>query len=317
MKCTTCILGLVALSIPGVYGWGATGHQTVGQVAMSFLGPKALAFVKSSLGSTYNQSLSVAATWADDVRSQTAYKWSSPLHYVDAEDNPPTTCDVSFSRDCADGMCILSAIANYTQRVVTTSLGAQQQQEALKFLTHFIGDIGQPLHVEAIATGGNDISVTCAGKTSNLHSTWDTGLITQYLSVNFQGSMTSWASSLVSRIQTSDYKSQASSWISCSSTTSPLSSRSTISIGDDIANFLNPQDSATITPLACPEVWANESNKYDCSTVFSYTSGQDLCATSSAYYAKAIPVIELQIAKQGYRLAAWLNVLFDGATDLP
>lgn len=27
--------------------------------------------------------------------------------------------------------------------------------------------------------------------------------------------------------------------------------------------------------------------------------------------------INLQIAKQGYRLAAWLNVLIDGATNLP
>ena len=27
--------------------------------------------------------------------------------------------------------------------------------------------------------------------------------------------------------------------------------------------------------------------------------------------------IDLQLAKQGFRLAAWLNVLFDGATHLP
>ena len=27
--------------------------------------------------------------------------------------------------------------------------------------------------------------------------------------------------------------------------------------------------------------------------------------------------IDLQLAKQGFRLAAWLNVLFDGATNLP
>ena len=27
--------------------------------------------------------------------------------------------------------------------------------------------------------------------------------------------------------------------------------------------------------------------------------------------------IDLQLAKQGYRLAAWLNVIFDGDTNLP
>ena len=49
--------------------------------------------------------------------------------------------------------------------------------------------------------------------------------------------------------------------------------------------------------------------------MFSYKSGSDLC--TGTYYTKAVTVIDLQLAKQGYRLAAWLNVLFDGATELP
>jgi hypothetical protein len=82
---------------------------------------------------------------------------------------------------------VVTAIANYTTRVASTSLSATQRTEALKFLgryysifftstyltsivDHFIGDIGQPLHVEAYEVGGNDIDVTCSGKSSNLHS---------------------------------------------------------------------------------------------------------------------------------------------------
>ena len=70
--------------------------------------------------------------------------------------------------------------------------------------------------------------------------------------------------------------------------------------------------------------------------MFNFTTGEDLC--SGTYFNNAIPVvrlansflnlfmylltgrraqIDLQLAKQGFRLAAWLNVLFDGATDLP
>ena len=49
--------------------------------------------------------------------------------------------------------------------------------------------------------------------------------------------------------------------------------------------------------------------------MFSYSSGQDLC--TSSYYTKAKTVIDLQLAKQGYHLAAWLNVIFDGDTNLP
>jgi hypothetical protein len=56
-----------ALLANQVAAWGATGHQTVGYVAQQFLAPKALAFVQSSLGSTYSQSLGPAATVSDDL----------------------------------------------------------------------------------------------------------------------------------------------------------------------------------------------------------------------------------------------------------
>lgn len=35
---------------------------------------------------------------------------------------------------------------------------------------------------------------------------------------------------------------------------------------------------------------------------------------SGSYYNSAIPVIELQIAKAGYRLAAWLDLIATGST---
>ncbi|KXN87540.1 Nuclease S1 [Leucoagaricus sp. SymC.cos] len=305
MKIATSLLGVVSLAATSAYGWGATGHEAVGYIAMQFLAPNALSFVQSSLGSTYSESLGPAATWADEVKSEKAYAWSADLHFVDAQDNPPSSCSVSESRDCADNQCILGAIANYTTRVVTTSLSAAQRQEALKFLDHFIGDIGQPLHVEAVEAGGNGISTKCSGSSTNLHSV-NSGMINKLVAANYSNSVTTWANTLATRIKSGSYKSEASSWISCSSTTT------TASITRDISKLLSKR---AITPLQCPLIWARDSNKLDCSTVFDFTSGQDLC--TSSYYTNAVPVIETQIAKQGYRLAAWLNVLFDGATNLP
>lgn len=308
MKSTTLIWTSLICAY-GVYAWGASGHQAVGYVAMQFLAPKALSFVQTSLGSTYNQSLGPAATWADEVKRQTAYAWSSSLHYVDAHDNPPTSCSVFGARDCANGKCILTAIANYTTRVIDAGLSATQRQEALKFLDHFLGDVGQPLHVEGLAVGGNSISAICSGSTTNLHAVWDSGIINTLLPVNYGGSVTTWANTLVSRIKMGGYASSAASWISCSSTTTPAR----WDITDDISTtLLRPR---SITPLACPLVWAQDSNTLDCSFVFNLTHGQDLC--TSNYYTGAVPVIETQIAKQGYRLAAWLNVLFDGSTHVP
>ncbi|ESK92398.1 s1 p1 nuclease [Moniliophthora roreri MCA 2997] len=306
MKGITAVLALTS----GAYAWGASGHEAVGYIAMQFLAPKASAFVKSSLGSTYSQSLGVAAPWADNVRSQSAYGWSSTLHYTTRPRHA-----VSQSRDCPDNNCILGAIANYTTRVVNTSLSATQRQEALKFLDHLIGDIGQPLHVENVEAGGNGISVRCNGATSNLHSVWDSELVNKLLSNNYGNSVTRWVNALVTRIKSGAYRSQAASWISCSSTTAIARDVDT-DIKADIDALLNPHPltKRAITPLACPLVWAKESNALDCSYVFSYPSFSDLC--TSSYYTNAVPHIELQIAKQGYRLAAWLNVLFDGTTGV-
>ena len=39
-------------------------------------------------------------------------------------------------------------------------------------------------------------------------------------------------------------------------------------------------------------------------------------ATYTLAHSWCIYQIDLQLAKQGYRLAAWLNVIFDGATNL-
>ncbi|KAF8167372.1 S1/P1 nuclease-domain-containing protein [Crassisporium funariophilum] len=172
----------------------------------------------------------------------------------------------------------------------------------------FIGDIGQPLHAEAFEKGGNGVNITCGGNSTNLHSLWDTGMITKLLAADYGSSVANWTNSLVARIQSGDFKSSAASWISCSPTTSPVKR----SIEDDIAKILNRRD---MTPLACPLVWAQDANTFDCSFVFDFSASQDLC--NSSYFTGAVPIIETQIAKQGYRLAAWLNVLFDGATNLP
>jgi len=299
------LASVIVIFASEVCAWGASGHQAVGYVAQEFLAPKALAFVEESLGTTYSKSLGIAATWADDIKSGTAYKWASALHYVDAEDNPPSSCSVNQVRDCPDGNCILSAIANYTTRVVDTSLSSAQRQEALKFLDHFIGDLGQPLHVEARATGGNDISVKCSGKTTNLHSLWDSGLLNKLLSSNYNNSVTGFASTLATRIKSGAYQASASEWINCSSTTDPART-----VSEDLAGHAMMHPRRAIMPLACPLAWARDSNALDCSAVFTYTNGTDLC--TSSYYTKAAPIIEEQIAKHGYRLAAWLNVLFDG-----
>ncbi|TFY57257.1 hypothetical protein EVG20_g8620 [Dentipellis fragilis] len=303
---------LASLALPNyVAAWGNLGHETIGYIAMEFIGSKTLSFVQSSLGSTYNFSLGPAATNSgptacarkpptNSPRRSTlstqkvrtcVLAFSGPASHAIAPaprlwipDSPPDSCSVNQARDCGDEGCILTAIQNYTARVQETSLNAQQRQEALKFVTHFVGDIGQPLHVEALEVGGNDISAICDGKSTNLHAAWDTGMLEKNLDANFNGDPQVWAAALTKEIKSGSYESLSDGWVSCI-TSSALSSTS------------------------CPLVWAKESNSFDCSDVFSYTKGEDLC--DSAYYTAAIPIIEEQIAKQGFRLAKWLDTIFE------
>ncbi|KIK71464.1 hypothetical protein GYMLUDRAFT_186248 [Collybiopsis luxurians FD-317 M1] len=305
-------LGL-SLCVGNTYGWGIQGHQAVGYIAMEFLAPEASKFVATSLaGDKYHGSLGLAAPWPDEVRRTKGYEWSAMLHFVDVEDHPPNACSVDAKRDCPGNACILTAIANYTSRVVDNSLSASQQEEALKFITHFFGDIGQPLHNEGIAKGGNGIPVKCAGNQTNLHKTWDEGIINKMLEEKYNSSVGLWVDALTERIKTGDFQGSAGSWITCEPN---QSLRRDVTFQVQVGE--HSQVSFLENGIDCPLIWAKESNAFDCSFVWTYSLYDDLCSDANDYFSGAVPIIDLQIAKQGYRLAAWLNVLFDGKANLP
>lgn len=63
--------------------------------------------------------------------------------------------------------------------------------------------------------------------------------------------------------------------------------------------------------------WASQANAYVCSTVI--PNGADAVKTgdlSTTYYNSVDDVIQLQIARAGYRLAAWLNMIATGSTAM-
>ena len=89
-------------------------------------------------------------------------------------------------------------------------------------------------------------------------------MITAQLDSTYNSDVQQWASALVTEIKTGSYQANASDWISCSSTTQTLSKRHTIE--DDVKAVLESRTSPTnsAATLACPLVWATESNVYDC-----------------------------------------------------
>lgn len=180
------------------------------------------------------------------------------------------------SRDCGKGGCIVSAINNYTQ-IVTQS----QDADALKFLIHFLGDITQPLHDEAEAVGGNSIKVTWDGAATNLHHCWDTQMVEKAAGGGSKAAtVNSFAQTLIQSIEGGDYASQKAGWISC----------------------VDPTNAES-----CATQWAQDANAINCQFVLvNDETNQEL---DGDYYTGAVPYIEQQIAKGGYRLGAYLNAV--------
>lgn len=191
---------------------------------------------------------------------------------------------MDYNRDCGASGCSISAIANYTQRVADGRLSKANTAEALKFLVHFLGDITQPLHDEAYEVGGNDIEVTFQGYSDNLHADWDTYIPQARAGSSSLAHAQAWANNLTSRIDSGDYKSQAASWIA----------------GDSVSDVVG-----TATR------WASDANAFVCSVVM--PNGASALQTGDlypAYYESVIPTVEMQIAKGGYRLANWLDMVY-------
>ncbi|KAI1776890.1 nuclease S1 precursor [Hypoxylon cercidicola] len=275
-----------AAALPGAMAWGAMGHETVAYVASHYVSAATRSYFQELLGDTSADYLAGVASWADSYRYTAAGRFSAPYHYIDANDSPPSRCGVDLSRDCGSEGCVVRALQNYTSILVAGTASTANLQIAARMVIHFAGDIGQPLHCEALEVGGNDIDVSYDGDSTNLHAVWDSNIPESISGGSSLSSARSWANDLITEITSGSYRSQAAGWVS----------------GLSVASA----SAQTSTALR----WATESNAYVCSTVLSggvsAVENRDL---SGAYTTTAQPVVDLQIAKQGYRLARWLDAI--------
>jgi len=164
------------VAVAGAPQWGTKGHPIVADIATDLLSSGTAAKVKALLPS--GGTLASVSTLADSYRSQSGGSWSAPMHYADV---PRGQSDFVMSRDCPS-YCVVSAIQNYTSRMQRGTTTPPPELSSLEFLVHFVGDIHQPLHVGyAEDLGGNEVQVVFFGRSTNLHSVWDSAIIDQYL----------------------------------------------------------------------------------------------------------------------------------------
>jgi len=158
------------------FAWGRAGHQVVAGVAQERLSPGARKAVAAMLkGAT----LASVSTEADDYRNN--HPESERWHWVDI---PITVRRYDAARDCQNvrgkGDCILAEIDRLVATLKNRSRPEEERVQALKFLVHFLGDLHCPVHAgDNHDRGGNDTPVTFFGRPTNLHSVWDSRLISQ------------------------------------------------------------------------------------------------------------------------------------------
>lgn len=180
------IVALLLAAAPSVANaWWCTGHMTVSTVAQSVMSSDTVSTINNIISTLaqegpFKQSpdMTQVACWADDLKEM-GLKDMAGWHFVNLPYNP-------------SGMTIQNPIQEENIRVVIDGLNEAAKRNkdntqgwivgfAVANLIHFYGDIHQPLHVTELFSptypqgdrGGNDISVTIDGQTTNLHDIWD------------------------------------------------------------------------------------------------------------------------------------------------
>lgn len=150
--------------------WGQNGHRIVGDIAADYLSPEAREEIDRVLG---HESMAIASTWMDDIKSDPAYDHTHDWHWVTI----PNGMNYKETEKNPDGD-LINTIRTFIKELKSGSLSAEEEKKKLKMLIHLVGDIHQPLHVgNGKDRGGNDTEVEWFYDDSNLHRVWDSEMI--------------------------------------------------------------------------------------------------------------------------------------------
>jgi hypothetical protein len=265
------VTALAAIAPSPALAWGKTGHRVVAAIADTQLSGLARAQIAQILGP--GESLADVANWPDEMRSDPSPYWqkkSPPWHYV-------TLNGISYDHAPPEGDA-LAALAGFRKTLRDPKASLADKQLALRFVIHLVGDLHQPLHVgKCCDRGGNEVKVTWFGKSTNLHSVWDSALVDEE-QLSF--------SELADKLERHTSDAQRIAWWD-------INPRDWISESGQIRDTLYPP----------PVKASTESNRYA-------KDGEKLPALAYAYVYKFTPVMERRLSQAGVRLAAYLNAIY-------
>ncbi|XP_010268795.1 PREDICTED: endonuclease 1-like [Nelumbo nucifera] len=279
------LVASVSLPVPGAQAWSKEGHIMTCRIAQSLLDPEAAHAVQNLLPEYAKGDLSSLCTWPDQIRHWYRYRWTSSLHFIDT---PDKACTFDYSRDCHDpqgvkGMCVAGAVQNFTTQLMHYQHGTSDRRynmtEALLFLSHFMGDIHQPMHVGFTSDeGGNTIDLIWFKHKSNLHHVWDREIILTAMKDFYDKDMDLFQEDIQKNFTAGIWSDDIMSWGDC----------------EDL--------------FSCPKKYATESINLACKWGYEgVTPGETL---ADDYFNSRLPIVNKRIAQGGVRLAMILNRVF-------
>lgn len=261
-----------------VSAWGERGHRIVGHMARALLTPSAKTALQQLMGS---DDLATFALYLDQHKDDLEQQipGSRQWHY---DDMP--VCATSAPHDhCPQGQrCASVQVVRHYTLLSQRQTPKSRRQFAVRVLAHLVGDMHQPLHAaDNHDRGGNEIQVLLPdGQSTNLHAAWDSAFVQHAFG---QQSDRSIARRLVQR-----YAPRATAW------------------------------QAGTIGLPQMQTWLRETNQAAQTVAYGQLTGFACGAArtstpvtlSAAYLGAASQLIEEQLAKAGYRLAAVFNSVF-------
>ena len=167
--------------------WDAAGHRAVAEIAMANVKPQTAARIHALLQARSKLhtpgcpigDFDDASTWPDCLRGDPGrWHFTFAWHYQDV----PVCGRFDIKAFCPGGNCVSAQIDRMRRILGDRRQGDLQRLIALAFLTHFIGDIHQPLHIgDHDDRGGNEVTVDDqplprkgnTDRPESLHSFWD------------------------------------------------------------------------------------------------------------------------------------------------
>lgn len=165
---------LFMMATTQVFAFGPTGHRVVARIAENHLTPEAQAKIQELLK---GQKLSEIATWAAEKGATDDSRFwknaSTHWHSVAVPEGEPYRKSLAGRKGDA-----FVALETFVRVLKSPKTNPSKKAFALKFLTHVIGDLHQPVQPLVDSEGERQLlEVSWMGKESSLSHVWDEGLV--------------------------------------------------------------------------------------------------------------------------------------------